>query len=52
MYDTLEQVARERAWARELGIVLDTDPGQTTGGGNLNQIPDAMQAPANSGANA
>lgn len=26
MYDTFEQLALERAWANDLGIVLDTDP--------------------------
>lgn len=26
MYDTFEQLALERAWASDLGIVLDTDP--------------------------
>lgn len=26
MYDTYEQIALERAWAREQGIALDTDP--------------------------
>jgi len=26
MYDTLEQIALERQWANDLGIVLDTDP--------------------------
>ena len=26
MYDTLEQIAIERRWADEIGIVLDTDP--------------------------
>lgn len=33
MYDTFEQIALERAWAREQGIVLDTDPQLTSSAG-------------------
>ncbi len=33
MYDTLEQIALERQWAADLGIVLDTDPRQVSAAG-------------------
>lgn len=33
MYDTFEQIAQERAWANELGITLDSDPGQVSSSG-------------------
>lgn len=33
MYDTLEQIALERRWADDLGIVLDTDPRQVSASG-------------------
>lgn len=34
MYDTLEQIRLERQWARDLGIVLDTDPAQVSASGS------------------
>lgn len=34
MYDTLEQIQLERQWARDLGIVLDTDPAQVSASGS------------------
>ncbi len=33
MYDTFEQIAVERQWARDLGIVLDSDPAVTNAQG-------------------
>jgi lambda family phage portal protein len=33
MYDTFEAIQRERAWADNLGIVLDTDPRQVSAAG-------------------
>ncbi|MCH6484252.1 phage portal protein [Pseudoxanthomonas sp. LH2527] len=33
MYDTLEQIAIERRWAEDLGIILDTDPRQVSAAG-------------------
>lgn len=33
MYDTFEQIAQERQWADELGIVLDTDPKRVNSAG-------------------
>ena len=33
MADTYEQIAQERAWANELGITLDSDPGQVSSSG-------------------
>jgi len=33
MYDTLEEIRNERAWANELGITLDSDPGQVSDSG-------------------
>ncbi len=33
MYDTFEQIAHERRWAADLGIVLDTDPAVTSASG-------------------
>jgi len=33
MYDTLEEIRNERAWADELGITLDSDPKQVSNAG-------------------
>ncbi|SKC57261.1 phage portal protein, lambda family [Pseudoxanthomonas indica] len=37
MYDTFEQIEHERRWARELGIVLDTDPALVADSGTAQQ---------------
>lgn len=34
MYDVFEQIAHERRWAQDLGIVLDTDPAVTSANGS------------------
>jgi phage portal protein, lambda family len=52
MYDTFEQLAHERNWARDLGIVLDTDPamvseaGQAQRGDTLEQSTGTTEEPA------
>ncbi len=33
MYDVIEQLALERGWARDRGVVLDSDPAQTSAAG-------------------
>lgn len=45
MYDTFEQIAHERRWARDLDIVLDTDPALVAGSGVAQSAAAATTAP-------
>lgn len=49
MYDTLEQIAIERRWADEIGIVLDTDPRHVSESGVRQTSDGADPQPAFSG---
>jgi len=46
MYDTLEEIRNERAWANELGITLDSDPGQVSDSGVAQSSGVANSTPA------
>lgn len=46
MYDTFEQIALERKWAADLGIVLDTDPSKVAASGvaHADALPESRPA--------
>ncbi|HDS0948648.1 TPA: phage portal protein [Stenotrophomonas maltophilia] len=48
MYDTLEEIRNERKWARDLGITLDSDPGQVSDAGVAQANSDGSSIPTTS----
>lgn len=51
-WETLEQIADERRYAEELGIVLDSDPAKTSGAGVTQARPTGAEFPSDDGSTA